>query len=117
MEQLEGSVRMELESAITRIAKHIGEQEKRIAEQERRIAILEEQRRLDALARFASKADRIPLLHPDQLELLALEPGLNESELDGALDQPDDEKKADAPALEAIVKSVRYKKKTHAGTV
>ena len=49
---------------------------------------MEEQRRLDALARFAVKVERIRDLNPNQLELLALEPGLNEAELETALDQP-----------------------------
>ena len=122
MEQLDGTMRTQLTSVLEQLSKviadqqkHIGEQQKHIREQERRIAILEEQRRRDALARFASKADRIAQLHPAQLELLALEPGLTQTELDAALDQPAEEKQAEAPAVEAMAKSIRYRTRPHAG--
>jgi len=108
IDQLAESVRDGIGALITKLTLHIGAQEKRIA-------ILEEQRRFDALARFASKADRIRDLHPDQLELLVLEPGLNEAEVDAVLDQPPAEQQAEAPAGEAIVKTKRYKRKTHPG--
>ena len=85
MEQLDGTMRTELASVLEQFSKVIADQQQHIREQARRIAILEEQRRLDALARFASKADRIAQLHPAQLELLALEPGLTVTELDAAL--------------------------------
>jgi len=98
-----------------KFSKVIAEQQEHIREQQRRIAILEEHRRLEALARFASKADRIAQMHPAQLELLASEPGLTETELDAALDQPAEEKKKEAPAVEAMAKSVRYRTKPHAG--
>ena len=111
MEQLAEPVRAGLDAIIAKLTRHIGEQQKHIGEQQRyisdqekRIAILEEQRRLDALARFASKADRIRDLNPHQLELLALEPGLNEAELEAALAQPPADQKAEAPAIEEQVK-------------
>ena len=108
MEQLAEPVRAEIDALLTKFTRHI-------SEQDRRIAILEEQRRLDALARFASKADRLRDLNPNQLELLALEPGLHEAELDAALAHPPAEQQAEAPALEAQVKAKRYKLKTHPG--
>ena len=95
--------------------KHIGEQDKRIKEQEKRIAILEEQRRLDALARFSSKADRLNSLNPNQIELLLEEPGLNEAEVAAILAEPPvATEAASSSAAEAGVKSKRYKKK-HSG--
>ncbi len=108
IKQLAEPVRTEIDAILTKFTRLLGEQEKRIA-------ILEEQRRLDALARFASKADRIRDLNPNQLELLALEPGLHEAELDAALAQSPAEQQAEAPALEAQVKSKRYKRKAHPG--
>jgi hypothetical protein len=122
MEQLAEPVRIQIDALLTKFTRLLGEQERCISEQERciseqekRIAILEEQRRLDALARFASKADRLRDLNPNQLELLALEPGLHEAELDAALAHPPAEQQAEAPALEAQVKAKRYKLKTHPG--
>ena len=115
MEQLDGTVRTELASVFEQCSKVIAEQQEHIREQQRRIAILEEHRRLEALARFASKADRIAQIHPSQLELLANEPGLTETELDAVVDQPAEEKKKEAPAVEAMAKSVRYLTKPHAG--
>ena len=108
MAPLAEPVRAEIHALIAKFTQHLGEQEKRIA-------ILEEQRRLDALARFASKADRLRDLNPNQLALLALEPGLHEAELDAALAHPPAEQQAEAPALEAQVKAKRYKLKTHPG--
>ena len=108
MEQLAEPVRAGIDSIITQLTRHISDQEKRIA-------LLEEQRRLDALARFAAKADRIRDLNPNQLELLALEPGLHEAELEGVLAQPPAEQQAEAPAVEAQAKAKRYKLKAHNG--
>lgn len=102
MQQLAEPVRIQIDALLTKFTQLFGEQE-------RRIAILEEERRLDALARFASKADRLRDLNPNQLELLALEPGLHEAELDAALAHPPAEQQAEAPALEAQVKTKRYK--------
>ena len=113
--QLAEPVRDGIGALITKLTRHIGQQQKHIRDQEKRIAILEEQRRLDALARFASKADRIRDLHPDQLLLLALEPGLNEAEVDAVLDQTPAEQQAEAPAVEPPVKTKRYKLKAHPG--
>jgi transposase len=122
IDQLAEPVRTGLNAIIAQLTGHISEQQKHISEQQRyisdqqkRIAILEEQRRLDALARFASKADRIRDLNPNQLELLALEPGLNEAELDAALTQTPAEQQTEAPALGAQVKDKRYKRKAHPG--
>ena len=115
MKQLAEPVRAEIDALLAKFTQHIGDQQKRISEQDRRIAILEEQRRLDALARFASKADRLRDLNPNQLELLALEPGLHEAELEAALAQPPEEQQAEAPALEAQVKAKRYQRKAHPG--
>lgn len=115
MEQLAEPVRAGVDAIIAKLTRRISEQQRYISDQEKRIAILEEQRRLDALARFAAKADRIRDLNPHQLELLALEPGLNEAELEAALDQPPAEQQAEAPALEAQTKTKRYKRKAHPG--
>jgi transposase len=84
-------------------------------DQERRIAILEEQRRLDALARFASKAERLRNLNPGQLELLFEEPGLNAAEVNAVLEQPPVAPQADASADEAPGKTKRYTNKAHCG--
>lgn len=108
IKQLAEPARTQIDAILAKFTRHIGEQEKRIA-------ILEEQRRLDALARFASKADRLRDLNPNQLELLALEPGLHEAELDAALARPPAEQQAEAPALEDQVKAKRYKRKAHPG--
>lgn len=122
MEQLTEPVRAGIDALIAKLTRHIGDQQKHIgdqqryiSDQEKRIAILEEQRRLDALARFASKADRIRDLNPNQLELLALEPGLNEAELEAVLDQSPAEQQAEAPAIEEQAKTKRYKRKAHPG--
>lgn len=88
---------------------------RRIEEQQKRIAILEEYRRLDALARFASKADRIAEINSAQLELLVLEPGLHQAEVDAALERPAAQVQAEAPAAEAMIKAKRYKEKAHPG--
>ena len=108
MEQLTEPVRAGIDALIAKLTRHINDQEKRIA-------ILEEQRWLDALARFASKADRIRDLNPNQLELLALEPGLNEAELEAVLAETPAQQQAEAPAIEAQVKAKRYKRKAHPG--
>lgn len=115
IDQLAEPVRSGVGALIAKLTLHISEQAKHISEQERRIAILEEQRRLDALARFAAKADRIRDLHPNQLELFALEPGLNEAELDAALAEPPAQQQAEAPGIEAQAKAKRYKQKAHPG--
>ena len=108
-------VRAGIDALIAKLTRHIGGQEKHIGGQEKRIAILEEQRRLDALARFASKAGRIRDLNPNQLELPALEPGLNEAEREAVLAETPAQQQAEAPAIEAQVKAKRYKRKAHPG--
>jgi transposase len=113
--QLAEPVRAGIDALIAKLTRHIGDQQKHISEQEKRIAILEEQRRLDALARFASKADRIRDLNPHQLELLALEPGLNEAELETVLAESPAQQQAEAPAIGAQAKAKRYKLKAHPG--
>ena len=113
--QLAEPLRAGIDALIAKLTQHIGEQQKHIRDQEKRIVILEEHRRLEMLARFASKADRIRDLNPNQLELLALEPGLNEAEVDAVLDQSPAEQQAEAPAVEAQLKAKRYKRKAHPG--
>lgn len=108
LDRLDEPVREGIGTLLAKLTRHI-------ADQEKRILLLEEQRRLDALARFASKADRILDLNPNQLELLALEPGLNEAELEAVLTQPPAEQQSEAPAVEALAKARRYKQKAHPG--
>ena len=88
LEGLAEPQRATLSSFITTQAERIATQAERIAEQEKRILILEEYRRLEALARFSSKSDKIAALSPNIQELFAAEPGLSEVEVDAALDQP-----------------------------
>ena len=107
--------RAALFSFITTQAERITTQAERIAEQEKRILILEEYRRLEALARFASKADKIAALPSNLQELFAAEPGLSQVEVDAALDQPAAETEAEAAGLEKLVKQKRYKIKPHPG--
>ena len=112
--QLAEPVRDGIGALFEKLTLHIDKQQRHIREQEKRIAILEEQRRLDALARFSSKADRINDLHPNQIELLLEEPGLNEAEVDAVLAEPPaapDAPDVAAPAGEIPVKTKRYKKK------
>lgn len=113
--QLAEPVRDGISALFAKLTLHIDKQQRHISEQEKRIAILEEQRRLDALARFASKADRLRDLHPNQIELLWEEPGLNEAEVDAILAQPPAVPQAEAPAAEVPVKTKRYKNKAHPG--
>ena len=100
---------------ITTQAERIITQAVRITEQEKRILILEEYRRLEALARFASKADKIAALSPNLQELFAAEPGLSQVEVDAALDQSPAQTEAEAAGLEKLVKQKRYKTKPHPG--
>ena len=115
IDQLAEPVRDGISALFAKLTLHIDKQQRHISEQEKRIAILEEQRRLDALARFASKADRLRDLHPNQIELLWEEPGLNEAEVDAILAQPPAVPQAEAPAAEVPVKTKRYKNKAHPG--
>ena len=109
--QLVEPVRDEISALFDKLTLHIDKQQQHILEQEKRIAILEEQRRLDALARFSSKADRINDLHPNQIELLLDEPGLNQAEVDAELAAPPTAPDVADPAAAVPVKTKRYKKK------
>jgi transposase len=115
LEGLAEPQRATLSSLITEQAERITTQAERIAEQEKRILILEEYRRLEALARFSSKSDKIAALSPNIQELFAAEPGLSEVEVDAALDQPAAQTEAEAAGLEKLVKQKRYKTKPHPG--
>ncbi len=90
-------------------------QAERIDEQERRILILEEHRRLEALARFASKADKIAALSPNVQELFAAEPGLSAAEVDAVLEQSPSQTQAEAEGVAKMVHVRRYKTKPHPG--
>ena len=50
------------------------------------------------------------------LELLASEPGLTETELDAVVDQPAEEKKKEAPAVEAMAKVTARAARTGSST-
>ena len=88
--------RADLFAFITTQAEWITTQAERISEQQKRILILEEYRRLEALARFAAKADKIAALSPNLQELFAAEPGLSQVEVDAALDQSAAQTEAEA---------------------
>ena len=122
LDQLAEPVREGISALFADLTLLVEKQRRLIIDQEKRITILEEQRRLDALARFASKADRLRDLNPNQLELLLREPGLNEAEVNSIMAQPPAAPQADAAgeagaesAEEAPVKTKRYKNKMHSG--
>lgn len=115
MARVAAPLREELGALFVSLTERISEQQMKLGEQEKRIALLEEARRLDALARFAAKADRVRALPPGQLELLALEPGLHAQEVDAAVEAPPEQSAAEAAAVSDLLKARRYKLKPHPG--